>query len=103
MKVYFETDELEHFYKTPLAEIRGKMKYPGTIIKQYKKAVQLFIAIERIDALNAFRSLRLERLKGDRAKDYSIRLNDQYRLIFRLINEDEIEVIVIREISKHYE
>ena len=48
-----------------------------------------------------------EALKGDRAGDYSIRLNIQYRLIFSVEKEDSgdivIEVVLINEISKHYE
>lgn len=33
----------------------------------------------------------------------SIRLNDQFRLIFEEKSENEIEIILINEISKHYE
>ena len=45
--------------------------------------------LERLDAatslgdLAAFRGNRLERLRGDRAGQYSIRINDQYRICFR--------------------
>jgi proteic killer suppression protein len=37
---------------------------------------------------------RLERLKGDRAGQYSIRINDQYRVCFRWEDQyaDEVEV-----------
>ena len=52
-------------------------------------------AARKLDMLNAARSLgdllapsgnRLERLKGNLADFYSIRINDQYRLIFKWLN-----------------
>lgn len=42
---------------------------------------------------------RLEKLGGDRNGQYSIRINDQYRICFRW-NEGDAEDV---EISKHYE
>jgi proteic killer suppression protein len=35
---------------------------------------------------------RLERLRGDRAKQYSIRINDQWRICFEWKVEDAYEV-----------
>jgi plasmid maintenance system killer protein len=49
--------------------------------------------------------MRFESLKG-RANHFSIRLNDQYRRIFRIAFEDEEKLtgtVTILEISKHYE
>lgn len=103
MKIYFETDELEHLYVTPQTELRGKQKYAPAIIRQYKKAVQRLISIPRLATLSQFRGLEFEYLKGNRKGQCSIRLNDQYRLIFKPISEDKIEVLLIKEISKHYE
>ena len=69
--------------------------------------VQILISIESIDDLKQFRSLNFEVLKGDRKGEFSIRLNIQYRLIFRIEKERNgdfvIELIVLNEISKHYE
>ena len=103
MEVYFETDELAYFYQTPLIEIRGKREYSKGIIERYKRVIQQLIAIKRLEELKQFKGLRFEYLKGNRKKDCSIRLNDQYRLIFRPINEKKIEVLLIKDISKHYE
>lgn len=103
MKVYFDKQDLEYFYVTPLNEIKGKIKYPKPIIRQYKKAIQLLMAIATLKELKQHRGLRFEYLTGDRMNDCSIRLNDQYRLIFKPISENEIEVLLMKEISKHYE
>lgn len=61
------------------------------------------IVIRKLDQVNRIRDFRelaappgnrLERLKGDRAGQYSIRINDQYRICFRWQREyaDEVEV-----------
>lgn len=58
-------------------------------------------AQRKMDQLNRVRLLieltsppgnRLERLKGDRADQYSIRINDQYRLCFRWEEGDVYEL-----------
>jgi toxin HigB-1 len=107
VKIKFKTGELEYFYLTPLAEIRGKLPFQKDIIKQFKKKVQILISIDSLNELALFKSLNFEELKGDREGYYSIRLNKQYRLIFILEEEKEeqiiCEIILITEISKHYE
>ena len=47
-----------------------------------RKLVQMDNAV-RIDELNAPPGNRLEALKGDRAGQHSIRINDQWRVCFR--------------------
>lgn len=39
-------------------------------------------AISSLEDLRAFPSYRLEKLKGDRKEQYSIRINDKYRICF---------------------
>ena len=107
MKVRFSTKELEAFYITPLENLKGKLSFSKDIIRQYKKKVQLLISVESLNDLKQFRSLNLEALKGSRKGEYSIRLNIQYRLIFNIEKETNgdfvIEIIIVNEISKHYE
>lgn len=59
------------------------------------------IGIRKLDYLNAATVLkdlrippgnRLEQLKGKYEGRYSIRINDQYRIIFRFIDSDAYEV-----------
>lgn len=57
--------------------------------------------LEYLDAAAALNDLRvppgnrLEALKGDRAGQYSIRVNDQFRVCFRWENTDAYEVEII--------
>ena len=107
MKVKFSSEELESFYTTPLESLKGKLPFSKDIIRQYKKKVQLLVSVDAVNDLKQFRSLNFEALKGDRKGKYSIRLNIQYRLIFSIEKEKNgdyaIEIILLTEISKHYE
>ena len=49
----------------------------------------------RIDDLRAPPGNRLQTLKGDRADQHSIRINDQWRLCFRLDTEDAFDVEIV--------
>lgn len=104
MIVYFKTKELEFFYKTPLKELRGKKQYSEEIIKQFKFEVQRLMAIPNISVLKQFKGLKFKKLNKDRAgkNEYSIRLNDQYRLILKVEQQNKVELLIL-EISKHYE
>ncbi|MBV8206543.1 MAG: type II toxin-antitoxin system RelE/ParE family toxin [Acidobacteria bacterium] len=68
-----------------------------------KKATRRKLAmLEQASELNDLASPpgnRLEKLKGDRQGQYSIRINDQYRLCFNWRDGDAENVAV----SKHYE
>ena len=103
MQVRFDSLRLEKLFKTPLSELKGKQAFPVEVIKQFKKKIPLFMAITKLDELRALKGLNFEYLKGDRKGECSIRLNDQYRLIFVPVSENEIKVILVTEISKHYE
>ncbi|MEI7526652.1 MAG: type II toxin-antitoxin system RelE/ParE family toxin [Mariniphaga sp.] len=107
MKVVFKTTELENFYITPLDKLEGKLPFQKDVIKQFKKKMEILIGVDSLDELRQFKSLNFEPLKGDRSREYSIRLNLQYRLIFSVLMEKNgdyvIEALLINEISKHYQ
>lgn len=75
------TEDLYHGRQT--SRVR---RFPQTILS---------VAFRKLDVINAARELsdlrmppgnRLEALKGDREGFYSIRINDQWRIIFRWEN-----------------
>ncbi|MBU6272373.1 MAG: type II toxin-antitoxin system RelE/ParE family toxin [Betaproteobacteria bacterium] len=49
----------------------------------------------RLDDLRAPPNNRLELLKGDRAGQYSIRINDQWRICFRFADGHAFEVEIV--------
>jgi proteic killer suppression protein len=50
----------------------------------------------------AMRSLRFERLKGGRSHQYSMRLNDQWRLILKLEGSGKDKVVAIVAIEDYH-
>lgn len=60
-------------------------------LKAQIKLARLAAATSSNDLLE-LRGNRLESLKGDRAGQYSIRLNDQYRICFRWVESDAFDV-----------
>jgi proteic killer suppression protein len=50
--------------------------------RQAHKRLEILSAATRLDDLRALPSNRLEALRGDRAGQYSIRINDQWRICF---------------------
>jgi proteic killer suppression protein len=85
--------------------------FNGTRSKAARRAcpAELHDAAHRkLDLINAAVNLvdlkyppgnRLKPLKGDRAGQHSIRINDQYRICFRWENDGAADV----EVNKHYE
>ena len=51
------------------------------------KKLVVLDAIVEIDELLIYKSYRLEKLKGDLKDYYSIRVNNQWRLIFKFIDK----------------
>ena len=60
----------------------------------YKKLIFLD-NIGQLESLKAWPSLRLEKLSGNRKGQYSIRINNKYRICFYFINGNSYEVEII--------
>ena len=103
MVVQFNNVYLEQLY---IGEpVKGKPKYSSQVIEKFIKRVDTLKNLKNAEELYKLKSLRFERLKGDKKQLYSIRINDQYRIEFELDNEvlRLAEMITIEELSKHYE
>jgi toxin HigB-1 len=86
----FGDSETEHFYAA------GKSRRMPTEIRQRAamRLVQLNAAT-RIEDLRLPPSNRLEPLHGNRAGQWSIRINNQWRLCFRFDNGDAFDVEIV--------
>ena len=63
-----------------------------------RAALRKLLILDAADAINDLRvppGNRLEKLKGDRAGDYSIRINQQWRICFRwtTAGPEDIEIV----------
>ena len=73
----FADNKTEIFWKT------GKNpKIPATIRKRAFRKLQLVHAATTLDFLRVPPSNNLEKLSGDRKGAYSIRINQQFRIVF---------------------
>ena len=59
------------------------------------RKLKLLELARRIEDLRAPPANRLERLKGDRAGQWSIRVNDQFRICFRWTGSDAEDVEIV--------
>lgn len=103
MRVKFSDSYYEDLYEG--IAVKGKPRFPPEVIRNFFKKVPLLEQAEKSKDLYQYRSLNFEELQGDKKGTYSIRLNKQYRLEFRLENEEVtlLEIVIVERISKHYE
>jgi proteic killer suppression protein len=65
------------------------------IARRAKRKLEAINAASRISDLAVPPSNRLEKLRGDREGFYSVRINDQWRVIFTWIDGDAAEVQIV--------
>jgi toxin HigB-1 len=80
MEVRHDNSELEDDETDP--EYQGRWQF---ILKQFRKVMNLVRQARNEVELHNWKSLRLEKLKGNRSHQHSMRLNDQWRLIVEFI------------------
>ncbi len=86
----FKCKETEKIWKQHFSK-----KFPISI---QKIALRKLFMIQRAKELNDLRvppANKLEKLKGDRKEQYSIRINDQFRICFIWNNSDAFDVEII--------
>src|SRR6266567_1751087 len=65
-----------------------RMGLPLAVVTAFRRKVYFMSAAPDERDLRAWKSLHMEKLKGDRRHQYSIRLNERFRLIFEIVGED---------------
>ena len=78
--------------------IRSK-KFPNEIQDVVRRKLRMINNAQDVNDLRIPPANRLEKLKGDLQEYYSIRINNQWRIIFKWINNDAYE---IRIVDYHY-
>jgi proteic killer suppression protein len=86
----FADPETERFYKTG----RSPRLPPEIRKRAAMRLTQLDAAVE-VEDLRTPPSNRLEALRGDRKGQWSIRINDQWRVCFRFDNGDAYDVEIV--------
>ena len=105
MKILFQDKLLADLYEGKKVNDK-RFKSNPSLIKQYVKTVNKLYAVSSIEEMYILTSLNYEKLLGDRKGQSSVRINDQYRLIFEEVLEDkepfEVIMFALEEISNHY-
>lgn len=70
-------------------------RFPADLLRSMLRKLVAFDAAEALDDLRVPPGNRLEELKGDRAGQHSIRVNDQWRICFRWKDADAYEVEIV--------
>ena len=76
--------------------------YPMGIPKSFRKRIGIIRAAVDERDLYALRSNRTEKLKGKRDHQHSMRLNDQFRLIFEIVENDDEKIIRVIAIEDYH-
>jgi toxin HigB-1 len=89
IKGFADRDTEALFQRTPVR------RYPAELQRTMLRKLVAVDAAERLDDLRVPPGNRLEKLKGDRAGQHSIRVNDQWRICFRWKDGDAYEVEIV--------
>ncbi len=82
-------------YTEQLFKRQRVSKFPSTILKVAYRKLLLIDAADRIEDLRIPPGNRLEKLSGDLMGKYSIRINNQWRIIFSWKDNNAFEVEII--------
>jgi proteic killer suppression protein len=85
-------------FKDPRAAALWRGEYVKAFSSFDRQALNRLVQLDVAASLNdlaAIRGNRLEALKGSRKGQYSIRINDQYRVCFRWKSGDALDVEIV--------
>lgn len=102
MEITFEKDYLRELFYNGVASDKHH-RYQPDIVKRYVRVVNILDSVDRISDLLRYRSLRYEKLVGDKAGLESVRVNNQYRLEFKSSEMSGITICTIIDLSNHYQ
>jgi toxin HigB-1 len=76
--------------------------YSPGVGKSFRQRLQFITDAQDERDFFAWRSLRFEKLKGNRSNEYSMRLNDQWRLILSFQGEAPNKTVIVRGIEDYH-
>ncbi len=104
MKIIFDQEYLEQLYLYGRTSDK-KHRFQPQVIAKYRKTIDLMESLQLIEDFYRFHSLNYEMLTGDKAGIESVRVNNQYRIEFKMskvVSEIVVTVCNILELSNHY-
>ena len=74
---------------------RARKTLPRNLHKMAQNKLSIMSFAESAEDLRAPPSNHLEKLRGNRRGQYSIRVNDRYRICFRWVNGEALDVMIV--------
>ncbi len=98
MEILFEDPKLERIYMDPTYTGR----YPDHIVSLIRRRIQAIRMAPDERVLRAAKSLHLEKLKGERKHQHSLRLNKQWRLIIEFRKSESGKIVAIISVEDYH-
>ena len=98
MRFKFASKRLQEMY----TEEKYVHKYPAGVVEAFFDVMSVIDSAASERDLYALKSLRFERLSGNRKGQSSLRLNKQYRLIVVVAEDDEGRYVEVKEIVDYH-
>ncbi|MGB3948495.1 MAG: type II toxin-antitoxin system RelE/ParE family toxin [Bacteroidia bacterium] len=100
MDLEFNSTDLIGLYQGK--KVKNKLyKSNPTLVKQFIKTIKFLEQVKKIEDLLQLKGLHYEKLTKDRVGQSSVRINDQYRLIFiENYNEENPPKVVLLQIEE---
>ena len=80
----------------------GDGDWPPAVVKVYRRRIQFIRDARDERDFRKMKSLRFEKLKGSRKHQWSMRLNDQWRLILEFEGKGDDKVVCIVDIADYH-
>ena len=96
MRILYRTNHLRQCNESMVAAART---WGVFIARRYRRRLQLVADADTFESLFSVQALRLHPLRGDRAGLYAVDLDHQWRLILSV----QDNVVVVEEVSNHYD
>jgi proteic killer suppression protein len=77
-------------------------EWPPGMVKSYRKRLNFIRQARDERDLYTWKSLRVERLKGNRQDQQSMRINDQWRLVFALEGTSPNKTLLVISIEDYH-
>lgn len=98
MEIAFADDELRRLEVDP----KFNAGFAEAIVRGFRKALNFIRRCRDERDFRQMRSMTYEKLKGNRKHQHSVRINDQWRLIFTIKKAQPTNVIVVVAIEDYH-
>lgn len=98
MEVILTTDDLKVWYQT--GKETGKQRFQKGVIKGFQNKIKFISSAKDSTELALYHSLNFEPLTKEKKYKgmHSIRINDQFRIILRIVTKKSVETVEVAEI-----